>query len=498
VRVLDQGSQTLQVVEVKSQGLIIGRQLGNDLVLPDQAISHRHLQVMWDGKQLTVKDLGSRNGTLLEGVLLLPQESQPWMERQLIRVGPFWLRLEGPSPAGTQTVQRPLPGTATFGTTGAPGTQTSATMVRSGRIGMAVNPRMLTITTGQPSTTQVTLTNLGSIVDWFTTIVEGVPPEWLKGAGQEVQLNPGMQETIELNVNVARSSNNFAQEYPVTIRARSREQPNESGTVQARWNVLPFKEDALRLEPRRASGRGGASYTVTLVEVGTIGNIDTGFFCSPVCGASPGGLYRIVNSSPFSGGRDPQTYTAVQQSDIDGAANPLIAALTANAQKSIKARPNERLISSPQCKSTVAPDHESGDQAKTVTVTCIGEAYDHDGVLAMATQWLKQDAFQSPGPSYALAGNVVTTQTRAQVTDANQGTLSVSVIAEGVWVFQFNNAQKQALAKLIAGKKRETAQSLLLQHGVERADVQLSGGNGVTLPSDPTQIKFVILDVKGK
>jgi serine/threonine protein kinase len=264
VRVLDQGGQTLQVVDVKSQGLTIGRQPGNDLVLSDQAISHRHLQVMWDGKQVTVKDLGSSNGTLLEGVLLLPQESQPWMERQLIRIGPFWLRLEGPSPVGTQTVQKAVPQTAAFGTTGAPGTQTPATMVRSGRIGMAVNPRMLTITPGQPANIQVILTNLGSIVDWFTTTVEGVAPEWVQGARQEVQLNPGMQETVELNVNVARSAHNFAQEYPVTIRARSREQPNESGTVQARWNVLPFTEDALRLDPRRAGGRGSASYAIAL------------------------------------------------------------------------------------------------------------------------------------------------------------------------------------------------------------------------------------------
>ena len=268
VRVLDQGGQTLQVVEVNSQGLIIGRQPGNDLVLSDQAISHRHLQVMWDGKQVTVKDLGSRNGTLLEGVRLLPQESQPWMERQLIQVGPFWMRLEGPSPVGTQTVQKATPQTAAIGTTSTAGTQTSATMVRSGRIGMSVNPRMLTITPGQPATIQVTLINLGNIVDWFTTTLEGVTPEWVQGTGQEVQLNPGMQETVELNVNVARTPNNLAGEYPVTIRARSREQPNESGTVQARWNVLPFKEDAFRLEPRRASGRGGASYTVTLQNSG--------------------------------------------------------------------------------------------------------------------------------------------------------------------------------------------------------------------------------------
>ncbi len=77
-----------------------------------------------------------------------------------------------------------------------------------------------------------------------------------------------MQESIDLSVNVARTASNFAQEYPVTIRTRSRQQPNEAGTVQARWNVLPFKEDALRLEPRRASGRGSASYTAALQNSG--------------------------------------------------------------------------------------------------------------------------------------------------------------------------------------------------------------------------------------
>ncbi len=190
------------------------------------------------------------------------------------------------------------------------------------------------------------------------------------------------------------------------------------------------------------------------------------------------------------------------QSDIDGAANPLIAALTSDAQKQIKARSNERLTGSPQCKPNVISDHMSGDRATTVTVTvtvtCTGEAYDHDGALAVATQWLMQDASKSPGPIYALVGNVVTTQSSARVSDANQGTISVSVDAAGIWVYKFSAAQEQVLAKLIAGKKRATAQPLLSQQpGVMQANVQLSGGDGDTFPTDFRQIKFVVLSVKG-
>jgi eukaryotic-like serine/threonine-protein kinase len=256
VRVLDKSGQTLQVAEVKSQGIIIGRQAGCDIVLTSQGISRQHLQIMWNGKEVIVKDLGSSNGTLLENMRLLPQVSQPWMGRQLICIGSLWLRLEGPGPVGTQTSQS------------VPGTQISTTMVRSRRVGMDVNPRTLTITPGQSANIRVTLLNLGSIVDWFTTTVEGVVPEWIQGIGQEVQLNPGMQETIELSINVARSPKNLAGEYPVTIRARSREQPSESGTIQSRWNVLSFNEDVLNLEPRRAGGRGVASYVVALQNSG--------------------------------------------------------------------------------------------------------------------------------------------------------------------------------------------------------------------------------------
>ncbi|HLX59447.1 MAG TPA: FHA domain-containing serine/threonine-protein kinase, partial [Ktedonobacteraceae bacterium] len=271
VRVLDKNGQTLQVAEVKSQSLTIGRNNSNDLVLADRAVSHQHMQVSWDGKQATVKDLGSSNGTFLDNVRLLPHESSLWREQQLIHIGPFWLRLEEPHMADPQTVQRPGVQTPVFGTIGTSGTastQVPATMVRSGRIGMAINPRMLTITPGQPATVQVTLTNVGNIVDWFTTTVEGVAPEWVRGAGQEVQLNPGMQETVALSVDVARSASNLAGKYPVTMRARSREQPDESAIVQARWTVQPFKEDALRIEPRRAGGRGSATFAVALQNSG--------------------------------------------------------------------------------------------------------------------------------------------------------------------------------------------------------------------------------------
>ncbi len=140
----------------------------------------------------------------------------------------------------------------------------------SRRIGLALTPTTLKLTPGQATTVHVTLTNLGTTVDWFTVTVEGVPRDWVQGIGEAVQLNSGMHETVALNVNVAHTLSNHAGDYPITIRARSREKPNESGTIQARWIVLPFREDALELKPHRASGRGSGAYSVILLNGGNI------------------------------------------------------------------------------------------------------------------------------------------------------------------------------------------------------------------------------------
>ncbi|RAQ97527.1 FHA domain-containing serine/threonine-protein kinase [Thermogemmatispora tikiterensis] len=282
VRVIDESGRTLQIVEVKPAGIIVGRQEGSDIVLLSKQVSRQHLRITWDGKEVRVLDLGSSNGTLLEGVRLMPQVSQVWQERQMVRLGPFWLRLEGSSspvtvvrsnvgPAPPSGAARPVGmGSSTYANYAAPTVASSQgpTSLASERIGLAVSPKTLALVPGQAATVQLTLTNMGSIVDWFTPTVEGVPAEWLHGAGQEVQLNPGMQETVMLTINVARRPSHRAGQYHVLIRARSREQPQEYSQTTCLWTVQPFSEETLRLEPRRAGGRGRASYTLAVTNAG--------------------------------------------------------------------------------------------------------------------------------------------------------------------------------------------------------------------------------------
>ena len=191
------------------------------------------------------------------------------------------------------------------------------------------------------------------------------------------------------------------------------------------------------------------------------------------------------NLTPFSGGQDPRTFAFVQQSDIDGIVNPIKMTLMPAAQQSLQAQvqSGERFLKTPQCTPNVSSDHAAGDQASSVTVTvkvtCSGEVYDLQGVQTIAANLLKQQAATDPGPGYALTGNLVTGITQLSLTNPNKGTLELFVTAEGIWVYQFSDTQKAMLAKLIAGKSKQAAQTLLLQQmGVARVDIQLSGGDG--------------------
>ena len=55
-------------VAVPAIGVVIGADPSADVVLADEAVSRRHCSLVPKGEGFEVMDLGSRNGTLLDGV----------------------------------------------------------------------------------------------------------------------------------------------------------------------------------------------------------------------------------------------------------------------------------------------------------------------------------------------------------------------------------------------------------------------------------------------
>ena len=278
----------------------------------------------------------------------------------------------------------------------------------------------------------------------------------------------------------------------ITCRASSSPLTIPAGTVFTGTNGVQVATDV-------TVTASGCYTTVSAraVQPGASGNIAASDMNQPYSG------YNINNPAAFTGGQGPQTTTIVQQSDIDGAATTL-EANPPNAQRMLQGqvRTNEQMIGTPQCTPNVTSDHKAGDQAASVTVTvsfnCTGEVYDRDGALSMAAKQLTTQAAIRPGPGYTLAGKIATALAQAALADASTGTIKLTVNAEGIWVFHFSAAQKLSLAKLIAGKSKKDVQSLLsARKGVSSISIQVSGGDGNTLPADPGQIAIVVQSMPG-
>lgn len=62
---LEDGSQ--RAYRLKDGSNVIGRGQEAEFRLPDTGVSRRHVEVFWDGQTAFLRDLGSTNGTLVNG-----------------------------------------------------------------------------------------------------------------------------------------------------------------------------------------------------------------------------------------------------------------------------------------------------------------------------------------------------------------------------------------------------------------------------------------------
>jgi hypothetical protein len=334
VQVLDNHGAPLHLVNLTGDGLAIGRSESNDLTLPDESVSEEHAFIDWDGRQVTITDLGSKNGTFVAGVRLSAQDRYPWQGGAPVRIGVYWLRLIPPlmqaasvvapvaygAPGPTAVVaaqpasapatppvapapRQPAPVTPSFGapvmtpptaaptqmpppgvarsasptqtpppTGGAPPDVIGVTQppLSSNRYGVELEQDVMTLTPGMPSVLRMTLYNYSDNVDHLRVEVQGVPETWIQGPLPEPQLLPNGRTPVALNINVPRTPENRAGPYPVTLYARSRSRPNEAGIAQATWNVQAFTEHRLELKPRRVIGWFRASYNLALTNAGNV------------------------------------------------------------------------------------------------------------------------------------------------------------------------------------------------------------------------------------
>jgi len=77
---------TGQIIPLRARHLI-GRSSRCDLQIPVPVVSGEHATLWWEGSHWCIKDLGSRNGTVIDGALLRPGEGRSLLEGAVIVFG---------------------------------------------------------------------------------------------------------------------------------------------------------------------------------------------------------------------------------------------------------------------------------------------------------------------------------------------------------------------------------------------------------------------------
>jgi serine/threonine protein kinase len=173
----------------------IGRGEDNDIVLPSLSVTRRHAQLERADSGWQVRDLGSRNGTFLDGAPLLPNIPMEVLPHQILRVGPYYMQFE----LGKGYAQGARP------------------------YEVFVNPTEMEIAPGRSRRVQVTISNRTTAVEEYTLTVERLPLEWVSVPNPRARLNPGEQATLEVEIRLPLSANGAAplgkQQYLMVVRA---------------------------------------------------------------------------------------------------------------------------------------------------------------------------------------------------------------------------------------------------------------------------------------
>jgi len=206
----------------------------------------------------------------------------------------------------------------------------------------------------------------------------------------------------------------------------------------------------------------------------------------------------VDNPEAFVGGHFDQSYTTVQQSDIDQAASSLAPRLKKETQNVLRMQlqTNEQFVTSPICKSKVTSDHLVNDATTnltvTVTVNCTAEFYNSQEVISRSEQMLNERAQALFGPNYRLTGEIKAEITHV-ATDVRHGTL-ITVVASGLWTYQFSSARTEQIAQLIADKNKRDAKTILSdQKGVQSVSINISN-NDNTMPYKANSIHIAYIN----
>ncbi len=173
----------------------IGAAVDCEVRLMGRAVLPQHVRVHREAGRWLVEDLGSEQGTFLQGQKLVAGRPEVWLAGDSLQMGGYQIRWSHNwSAADTAVLRAP----------------TTAVQVQ-------LNPTQQTVTPGERAFFEIELLNQGIAVNHCVLQITGVPSHWVTLSGQMLQLLPQARATVQLTLAPPRTHAALAQTYPFQL-----------------------------------------------------------------------------------------------------------------------------------------------------------------------------------------------------------------------------------------------------------------------------------------
>jgi hypothetical protein len=223
--------------EIDLPSTILGRAEGSGVAIDDRSISRRHARLTIDTGLVLIEDLGSANGTFLNGRRLPPNVPSIVDNSESIRLGDVDIRyIPADEVAAIQSFVHDEPPESTAPTQ---------------HIVVSLQATALTVEAGAAVSTQALIQNRGRIVDELTLGIEHVPPHWVIISHPALRLLPGEEATVMLTFQPPRlpEAQSGIYDFALTVKSTENELQEQAN---ASLTVLPYFDASMAIRPLRA------------------------------------------------------------------------------------------------------------------------------------------------------------------------------------------------------------------------------------------------------
>lgn len=235
--IISHANEPDQTFSLEKWLITIGQIAGNDLILKGDGVAGKHARLERSDTGWNIVDMGSLNGTFLNGSPLLPDVPEPWKPGQVVRIGSYQLQWQSGIAAEAAAPKYTPP----------PAVEPPAPAKE--RLYINLKPAQLQAVPGSPASATLEVDNQTNRRVTMTLESSGIPAGWAAMETSPFTLGPRQRITVPIALQPPRKAQATTGPHPFQISVRPENSVVETAVCQGQLTILPFTQFFVEIRP---------------------------------------------------------------------------------------------------------------------------------------------------------------------------------------------------------------------------------------------------------